>query len=491
MLQSNAMLRKRLVNLLTILCLAGGLLIAARPPMQADSSALRQQVESTKIYLPLVALNYPSPPPVFSVEIRSGKVSATVAKADDARVWWVRYNGLLWSDVESVQGNRDWSQIADEELELQKLAERGLTPMVIVRGTPSWAQKVPGVYCGPIKEDRLDDFASFVGELVTRYSSAPYNVKYWELWNEPDVAPEWVKPTSAYGCWGDENDADYGGQYYAKMLKRVYPAIKQADPEAQVVLGGLLLWCDPDDPNPEPGTNGCLPARFLEGILTNGGGHFLDVVAYHAYPYWAPGSTQQDWDLAQLHWDHRGGTLLGKLDFIRELLRQYKITKPIIMNEGGLMCYSGDPSDPDCLSNALLSAQANYAVRLYARTWANSLLGATWYTLDGPGWRQGGLLDANQNPRPAYHTFKFMAQLLEGAAYSRSLSAGTLEGYAFYNKETSLEYRVYWTNNESTTATLSLPANSTVYDKSGQNITPPGGTILVGFEPIFIQVALP
>ena len=39
------------------------------------------------------------------------------------------------------------------------------------------------------------------------------------------------------------NDPYYGGGYYAEMLKIVYPQIKAADPEAQILIGGLLLFC--------------------------------------------------------------------------------------------------------------------------------------------------------------------------------------------------------------------------------------------------------
>ncbi len=453
-----------------------------------QTAILANGTTSSTVFLPVAMRNFPPIPPVFGVEINRGKVDATVSRADEAGVWWVRYNGVLWSEVETVHGVRDWTKLASVENELQALAEQGLTPMVIVRGTPTWAQKVPGSYCGPIEEDALDDFASFMKDVVERYSIEPYKVKYWELWNEPDANYS-LPPASPFGCWGDENDDYYGGEYYAEMLKHVYPAIKQADPTAQVMLGGLLMWCDSDDPAPAPEIGDCPSAKFLEGILRNDGGAFFDIMAYHAYPYWVPAPGNTDWDLNQIHWDHRGGVLLGKLDFIQDVFDQYSVSKPIIMNEGGLMCYSDDNDNPDCLSDDLKSAQANYVVRLYARTWANDIIGSTWYTLNGPGWRQGGLLDGNQDPRPAYNTFRFMAQLLEGASYLGQLSSGSLEGYVFYNESAHGEYRVYWTNDGSTVP-LSLPAGtSAVYDKFGQDITPGGGTISVDFEPIFIETA--
>ena len=49
--------------------------------------------------------------------------------------------------------------------------------------------------------------------------------------------PKLVDPDSVFGCWGDNDDDYYGGGYYADMLKMVYPAVKSADPQAQVLIG--------------------------------------------------------------------------------------------------------------------------------------------------------------------------------------------------------------------------------------------------------------
>jgi hypothetical protein len=441
-------------------------------------------------FLPVVMRRAPQLLSMFGTEIDHGKVAASNSRAKAAGVGWVRYNGIAWDKVEATQGTRNWGRLRQFESEVEQLSANGLTPMVILRGTPSWAQKFPDYACGPIREDALDDFADFVGEVVRRYSIPPYNVKYWEIWNEPDVIRN-VPPTCPYGCWGDEQDEYYGGRYYAQMLKQVYPAIKQADPEAQVILGGLLMLCDSDDPTLHPSVGDCPSAKFLDGILVEGGASAFDIMAFHSYPYWEPSFDARDWDLTQLHWDHRGGVLLGKLDFIRQRFQEYGVRKPILMNEGGLMCASSDNNYPPCSSQEFRQAQADHLVKLYARSWANGLLGSAWYTLDGAGWRQGGLLDDNQNPRLAYSAYQFMSQLLEGASYSRSLSGSALEGYAFYSPKAQREVRFYWTN-DSSTVPLSLPAGTVaVYDESGRAITPGDGAMNVGFDPIVVEVLTP
>ncbi|WP_152541341.1 hypothetical protein [Kallotenue papyrolyticum] len=430
---------------------------------------------ATTIHLPLIMHRWPPPPSIFGAEINPGRVSNSVGWAREAQLYWIRYNGILWSEVEPTPGEYRWSGLASVESELRALHAQGLTPMVVVRGTPGWAQQLPQSLCGPIRADAWDDFARFMYALVARYSGPPYNVTRWEIWNEPDAPAGQGDPP--YGCWGDPHDAYYGGRTFGAMLRQVYPAIKSANPTAQVVLGGLLLDCDPQ--RPPPG-NDCRSAHFLEGVLLSGAGQSFDLLAFHGYPFWD--DQYRDWDRYHRAWHHRGGVVLGKADFLRSVLQRYGVSKPMIMNEGGLLCWNAHPA---CQAT-FYDAQANYLVRLYTRTWAGELVGAIWYTLDGPGWNLSGLLDANQQPKPAYQALQFMAGLLQDSEYVGALETSpSVEGYQF--RRGTSTYWIYWTNDNST-VTRSLPPNArAVYNKFGR-ASAPGSSITVGFEPVFIEI---
>jgi hypothetical protein len=421
----------------------------------------------------------PNQPPtsIFGVTIGTGAVGATADRAVAARTTWVRHGGFLWSEIEPTPGAREWSRVADFENESKALAAKGLTSIAVVRSTPEWAQQIPGHSCAAIKPEALDAFANFMRDLVARYSAPPYNIKYWEIWNEEDVAPSQAIPTSGFGCWGDMNDPYFGGGAYGEMLKRVYPAIKQANPGAQVLLGGLLLDCDAD--HPVKGRD-CTESRFLEGILRTGGGSAFDIVSYHGYAFWS--GKNEDWDTSNPAWQPRGGVVLGKLQLIRETLARYQADKPVILSEAGLLCYQ---SNPNC-GPRFFSAQASYLARVFARAWANRLIGAIWYTLEGPGWEKGGLLDENQQPRPAYQALSFMAGLLQGAAYDGPRSSGPIEGYAF--RKGATRYELYWTNDD-TPARMAWPAGTVAaYDMMGQPLPVTGADLEVNFNPIFIEI---
>jgi hypothetical protein len=429
----------------------------------------------------------PSPPGsssfAFGAEINQGHARATAAMAAEAGITWVRYNGIRWDKVEATQGTYDWSKLEQVEQELRALAEQDLTPMVIIRGTPAWAQSVAGSRCSAIKPEALDAFASFVGEVVQRYSKPPYNVRYWEMGNEPDVDPSLISDTMPFGCWGNKNDPYYGGGAYADMLKRVYPTIKQADPTAQVIIGGLLLDCDPT--NPSAGKD-CTPGTFFEGILRNDGERAFDLVAYHGYAFWA--HEVADWDYAHSSWAHRGGAMLGRLDFLRSVMDRYEVEKPVIVNEIALLCYENNPY---CAELGYEEDAANYAIRTYVRAWAEGLAGAVWYTFNHSGWHDAGLLSRDREPRPAYHAIKFLTGLLDGATYEGPPaetpgSGSATEGYGFRKGDT--RYLFFWTNGEQEVP-LTLPAGTqAVYDMLGNPVATSDGQATVQFEPVVLVV---
>ncbi len=92
------------------------------------------------------------------------------------------------------------------------------------------------------------DYASFVASLAARLGT---RVSAYEIWNEEDASRWWT------------GAPDPGA--YAALLRAAYPAIKAADPQATVLLGGLT-------------GNDYL---FLEGVYAAGGKGYFDAVAVH------------------------------------------------------------------------------------------------------------------------------------------------------------------------------------------------------------------
>ena len=436
------------------------------------------QSMTATVYLPLVANNFPPPPPVFGVQMRAITDPQGLAQAVDAGAHWVRFNAFNWDEIEPVRTEPPtyhWEVV--DETSLDNAAANGMEVIAIIRFTPEWAQKVSGVYCGPVSEDRLDEFAQFLQELVRRYSVSPYNLHYWELGNEPDVAPSLVGPHSGFGCWGDASDPFYGGGYYAQMLKVTYPAIKAVDPQARVLIGGLLLDCDPRVPGVCNGPHGDKPLKFLEGILRNGGGQFFDVVSFHAYTYY-------DWGaglgyMGSNGWPGSVTAIPAKAGFVREVLAAYGYGEKRLMNtESALLC--SEPAT-DCLKT-----QAMYVPRAYAEALALGLEGQVYYATINDWWYHTGLLLPDLTPKPVYYAYKTAASFLAPVKYDGEAAdyPAEIEGYTFRREDETGYIDVIWSVDGSA-QDATVPTGASVYDQYGVLIAS-SGTIQVNYSPVYV-----
>jgi hypothetical protein len=432
-----------------------------------EVSVLAAEISGTPSYLPIVRNGSPLPS-VFGTESRSIDGKGGLYKMIGAGVYWWRRNGVLWSQVEATKGSYDWDALEDLEVELANAAQNGIQVILIVRGTPDWAQAIPEIPCGPIKESELGAFADFMKALVSRYSLPPYSVKQWEIWNEPDVDHTLLKnpESKPFGCWGDNTDSYYGGGYYADMLKEVYPAVKEADPDSQVLVGGLLLDCDPNNP---PSGKDCTPAKFLEGILINGGGDYFDGVSYHAYDYYGldgicPAGLgvycSPNWGSA---WNESGPVSLAKHSYLTELLDQYNIKDKFLLNSESALL-TDQTCDQDCQTT-----KAHYLAQAFASAISLDLKANIWFSVFG--WRNSELLELDGTPLPAYDAFKFAQEELKDSEYVREVSDNNqIKIFEFDRGDRRIW--LMWSM-KSTPTLVDLPGMpDAVYDALGNPITP-------------------
>ena len=371
------------------------------------------------LFLPKILGQFPIKT-AFGIMIDPPPSSAGLDQIAQGGSTWTRHSGLLWSDIEPVEGSLQWENAATLDQQLVDASAAGLEVILIVRGTPEWAQAegTLGYSCGPISPSKLGHFASFLTQVVSRYSQPPYNISYYEIWNEPDVEISVLpSPDSAYGCWGDPKDAYYGGGYYGEMLKVIYPVVKAANPGAKVIVGGLLLICSPHI----PGACTSSHPKFLEGILHrnggNDGGDYFDGVSFHAYDYYFDQLNKfgnPDWGTA---WNNGGPGVTAKARFIRETLAAYNVSGKFLMNtEGAILC---DECEDD---GEFEATKVNFLVQFYSAAIADGLTANIWYS--ALGWRNSGLLDRKLNPKPAYHAYAFARETIGAASSAETVGDG-------------------------------------------------------------------
>jgi hypothetical protein len=188
---------------------------------------------------------------------------------------------VSWGTVDPTSGESDYHFDDVDQLVLGA-AENGIEVLPFLYGTPVWvATELDGQDCdpdcatyAPRSEEALAAWEDFVGALVDRYGPDG------ELWERnPQVEPV---PVRAWQIWNEQNSQTFympepDVEGYTAMLDRSADAIRERDPEATVVLGGMF------------GTpfNGELPSYtawdYLRLLYEAGADQSFDAVAAHPY----------------------------------------------------------------------------------------------------------------------------------------------------------------------------------------------------------------
>jgi hypothetical protein len=443
--------------------------------------AMRSRLEmlsADPVYLPVIFKNYPLQN-VFGITLYSLDEAGGLAEVAGAGTVWTR-NSFVWEAIEPVQSARNWDPNLEQGLITADL--KGVQPIMLIEGTPHWALK-DGYSCGAVATGSFTALGQFAYDLVARYSVPPYNVRYWELWNEPDVA-------GSLGCWGDPHDPlYYGGGYYGEMLKVVYPRIKEADPKAQVLVGGLLLDCDPQNP---PVGKDCVSSKFLEGILASGAGPYFDGVSFHAYDFFTgKGSYANDnWHSSS---SVTGPASIAKTRFLKDVLAEYGYGQKFLVSTETAVFWGPNVMDPPCgASSAIVPdievTKVDYVIQSYAVAVAEGWKANVWYSAFGV--RCSGLLNIDLTPKPAFFAYQFASQKLSQALFIRPISEyPEVMGYEY--EITGRKLWVLWSldGQPHQITLLNIPVEVNLVGEDGVAVPEPSPstTISIDLSPRFIE----
>jgi hypothetical protein len=280
---------------------------------------------------------------------------------------WVRED-IHWYRIQPDAATWDWSYT---DAAMRELLTRGIQIVGVLGHPPGWATPEPtddpaGFSFYPPDPTQ---FAAFAGAVAQRYGRY---IHHWEVWNEPDN-PQFWKPAPDPAA-------------YASLLKQASLAIHRADPDAQVLIGGV---------NP-------FNTEFLRDVAAAGAWDSFEILALH--PYVDP-ATPED------------GNLASALDGAWTLAAQLG-AKPIWVTEIG---WASGPSDHDAVGKLSEQDQANSLVRGLLLLWRAGAERIFWYTLkDDPGNPYGLVALGNgaadySRLKPAYDAFRTLNRELAGA----------------------------------------------------------------------------
>lgn len=211
-----------------------------------------------------------------------------------------------WSVIEAVRGQFDWSHT---DRMVRAATAHGIAVLALLTYAPAWA-RAPGTNSHAPPLD-VADFAHFARTATERY--APLGVTDWEVWNEPNIVDFWEPKPSA---------DDYGALFRATAA-----AVREVDPSATLISGGLTRGTTTDD------RSRIAQTEFVEDLYANGAAQLADALAVHPYSF--P-------DLPAADGTARVGSI-GDLPAVRAVMERWGDTgKQIWVTEFGAATGSGD-----------------------------------------------------------------------------------------------------------------------------------------------------
>ncbi len=166
---------------------------------------------------------------------------------------WVR-QPLLWSEIEAVEGEYDWSAY---DLIVEETVAHDLNLVAVLWQSPEWAaDSVTGA------PDDLAAFGDFAQAVAERYGD---QIDVYQIWDEPNLASGWGGTAASA--------IEYGA-----MLDAVYDKLHDSDPDAYVLAAGLA-------PTTETGPNNLSDVLYLQALYENEIDALFDGVAGKPYGF--------------------------------------------------------------------------------------------------------------------------------------------------------------------------------------------------------------
>ncbi len=323
-----------------------------------------------------------------------------VQMAAAAGYHWLRQE-FPWEDIE-IHGKGDFEDRRHEPYrsawekydQIVDAAEaNGMELIVRLSNPPGWTraqgegENNVDTFAPP---DNVQDFADFVSAVVSRYKG---RIRYYQIWNEPNIYPEWGSKI-------------IDPEAYVALLKAGAEAARAADPDAVIIAGALAstINLQPSDPPPGNSLNDLL---FLQRMYDAGAAPYFDIMAMQGYGLYS-GPTDDRM--------HPRVINFSRHKFIRDLMvKNGDAHKPIWIAE---MNWNAAPDDVEPrYGRVSLEQQARYLPLAYQRVideWPWIGVANTWYLKRATDqWEQNRqpeayfrLLAPDFTPQPVYASMR-------------------------------------------------------------------------------------
>jgi len=307
----------------------------------------------------------------------------------------IKYQRIdFWWDVIEPQKSKFRWDLPDRVVKEFKDANQEILPILCY--SSAWSNGV-----APDNDDERKEFGEYVFQVINRYKN---QIKYWEVWNEPNILPYWSPRPDP--------------KLYTLLLKEAYRKAKEADPSCNIV-GVCSAGCDLD---------------FIEDIYYLGGGNSLDSLSFHHY------DSGKDEKILQRE----------ILSIHRIMSRYGDSNKKIWITEMGIPT-GFDSGGRDKVS---LEQQASWLAKKYLTAIETGLVEKIfWYCLvdDAKNEQEDGhwgLLFFNRSMKPSALAHKALSEKIESSVYLGNFRIGNaISSHLFEDKSGSL-FGFFWNNED-------------------------------------------
>jgi hypothetical protein len=314
----------------------------------------------------------------------------TLDAVQESGFGWIRFQ-LEWSQYE--RADDQWDPLPIDTI-VDQFAEADVQILIVVAKAPDWA-------IDPSGQQFLADYGEFhelMAFLADRYRG---KVQAWEIWNEQNLASE---------MGGEVNVPDY-----YELLKAGWSGVKNVNPEALVVYGGLT----PNGVNdPSIAIDDLqyleLSYRYQNGDIKN----YFDVLAMHVSSTHNPPDTMwPDNPSGEQGWNDHPSFYFRRGEQLRQVMLQNgDDAKPVWLTEFGWSTANQAPGYEYGVNNTETEV-AEYLTRAFeiaTQEW-DFVTGAFVWTLNwstlAPAEDEKSpwsALNADWSPRPAYEALSAM-----------------------------------------------------------------------------------
>ncbi len=356
-----------------------------------------------------------------------------------------------WALIETAPNHYDWTKL-DFYLSEAKTHNKEL--LYTFGQVPSWA--VPpadsmnpsafgntGAASPPADVGSGDaTFKAFVTAVVQHsLASTTGKIKYYELWNEPDLMGTWQGTASQLVTMGRD----------------AYTIIHALDPNALVI-------------GPSPSTSNQYGVHFLPAYYAAGGAPYQDIVGCHAYMFTNGVFSQQA--------DELPGGIRVSISSLKTLMASYGISsKPIVYTEG---C----PGNTNSGMSDLLKVA--YIGQEYVLMWAAGVAAYFWYQWDNTAWGTMWTTTGGINAVGIAYTqlYDWMVGSTHAASPCSQASDSTWTcELTLANGSAAL---IMWNPNGSKTIATTFSTYQTL-DNANVNTVSAGGTVTIDTKPILLS----